>query len=71
MWFWTSWKWWVKVLVSIPVAIATFLVLSFLGLLVIGASQSIEPKTQIEKAECVRQCEEEGVVEDCFSYCSQ
>jgi ABC-type sulfate transport system permease component len=69
MWFWTKWKTWVKLLVSLP--------LLFIPLLIFGAAllAAINPQGATEKAECVSDCSvmyEEGSVElqECVTDCT-
>jgi hypothetical protein len=61
MFVWMKWKWWVKLLVFFPV---TFF---FLGILGVAILSTINPKAQIDKANCVKQCEE--IVVDQRSLC--
>lgn len=62
MFFWPKWKWWVKLLIALPVL--------FFGFILMGAVLlAVNPSEQIEKAECVTACEESGGT-DCVEMCA-
>ncbi|MDQ5951253.1 MAG: hypothetical protein QG639_530 [Patescibacteria group bacterium] len=63
MFFWPNWKWWVKLLVALPVLFFGFLILSAVVLV------AVNPSEAIEKAECVTACEESGGT-NCVEMCS-
>lgn len=64
MWFWTSWKRWVKILVSLPVILLIFL--PFLVGILLAA---INPPAQIKKANCVKLCELSATKNSCIESC--
>lgn len=63
MWFWTSWKTWLKILLSLPIILLIFL--PFL----IGLLAVVNPSAQIKKADCVRRCELSTIKNDCIEAC--
>lgn len=66
MWFWSKWKIWVKLIVScltLPVLIV------FVGILLTSILAAVNPKVQIEKANCTKTCSEQGVTDENLDQC--
>jgi hypothetical protein len=57
--FWPKWKWWVKLLVSIP------LVFVFLSVVAVIALIKINPREQIRKAEYISECTKQYTMKEC------
>lgn len=59
MWFWTKWKLWIKIIVSIPLVAAFATGLLF----------TVNPQKQIKRAECAKQCQTTDVNNSCMQGC--
>ena len=59
----TKWKGWVKFLLTLP------LILFLVGIAAAAVLIAIDPKGQIEKAECVSQCQQSTDVQSCVAQC--
>lgn len=55
MWFWVKWPVWVKVVISIPLLILP--IIAIVGIFSAAVLSTVNPRAQIQKAECARQCE--------------
>lgn len=65
MWFWTKWPLWVKLVISI---LPLFLV-ALIGVFAVAILTTINPEAQIEKANCVKQCQGSANRQTCVSQC--
>lgn len=59
----TKWRGWVKFLVTLP------LVLFIVGLVAAVVLVAVNPKEQIQKAECLSKCQESADVQKCATQC--
>lgn len=59
MWLWTKWRWWVKLLVSIPFIFIVMGVMSAVALV------ALNPRAQIEKAEFITECTKTYTQQEC------
>lgn len=65
MWFWTKWPKWVKIVISLPTILIILGVISSIILI------ALNPASQLEKAECVKQCQAAGSSEECLLSCNE
>lgn len=65
MFVWMKWKWWVKLLVTLPVT------LFIVGVLAAIALAAINPTAQLEKARCAANCQGDPQIEICMNACLQ
>lgn len=60
MWFWTKWKMWVKLLITVPVAVVVLM----------GILSTANPSAQIKKAKCIKECKVSSDLQSCVELCS-
>lgn len=63
MWVWTKWPAWVKIIISLPIIIA------IVGIFAAVLLATINPRAQIQKAACVKQCEGNSQNTACINAC--
>lgn len=66
MWIWTKWKIWVKLLVS---GCGCILYIFFISVFSAGLLIALNPKAKIDKANCVKQCENKIDKQTCLTGC--
>jgi len=65
MFIWMKWKWWVKLLVTLPVTL--FIIGIFASIVLVA----INPTAQLEKARCATNCQGDPQIEICMNACLQ
>lgn len=68
MWGWSKWPKWLKILITLPILI--LIIIAILGILASILLVAINPKSQIEKARCTKECSSSQNVESCISNCT-
>lgn len=64
MWFWSRWKTWVKILITVP------LILIPVAIFLIAFLAAVNPAAQIKKAECTKACATNSDKISCISECT-
>ena len=71
MWTWTTWQTAVKVLVSCFGCLGCLGTVIIIPLIAAGMLSTVNPQLQIQRAECVKQCEVSASQSACIDQCVQ
>jgi hypothetical protein len=65
MWFWPKWKFWVKILLTLPLILIP-IILMLLPFMVLGVNENLEPLSK-----CVSSCNTTDLNSPCLKKCQE